>query len=259
MAFLSVGHGTCVVIETPEGNVYLYDVGSMAGPELVRRSVAPYLWSRGISHIDELFLSHADLDHFNGLPELLRRFPVDRVNLTPSFRDKPAPGVRLVTAEIERRGIPVRVLHAGLTLDLGETTMEVLHPPEDGPPGAENLRSMVVEVRHRNRAILLTGDLEKQGQEMLLSLPRRRIDLLMAPHHGSPLANTDALPDWCSPKVVVATAGFPRSPREGEVYRKRGIPWLSTMAEGAVAVRSSATGISVETWISKRTLVPGRD
>jgi competence protein ComEC len=65
--FLAVGHGGCVVIETPDGRVILYDAGTTSGPDAVRRVVAPYLWQRGIQRIDEVFLSHADLDHFNGL------------------------------------------------------------------------------------------------------------------------------------------------------------------------------------------------
>ena len=76
VTFLAVGHGGCVVIETPDGRVLLYDAGTTSGPEAVRRTIAPYLWSRGVTSIDEVFLSHADLDHFNGMPELLRRFPV---------------------------------------------------------------------------------------------------------------------------------------------------------------------------------------
>src|SRR5207245_1190663 len=39
--FLSVGHGGCVVIETPDGRVILYDAGTIIGPDAVRRVVAP--------------------------------------------------------------------------------------------------------------------------------------------------------------------------------------------------------------------------
>ena len=75
MTVLAVDHGSCVVIETPDGRVLLYtprDVGTGRDPTLHR---AIY-WSRGIRRIDEVFISHADLDHFNGLPALLDRFTV---------------------------------------------------------------------------------------------------------------------------------------------------------------------------------------
>jgi competence protein ComEC len=98
VTFLAVGHGGCTVLECPDGRVLVYDVGTLAGPDAVRRSVAPYLWFRGIRRIDELFLSHADADHFNGVPELLRRFPVGRITLTPSFAEKPTPEVAATLA-----------------------------------------------------------------------------------------------------------------------------------------------------------------
>src|SRR5262249_30163703 len=66
--FLAVGHGGCTVIETPDGRTLLYDAGAMTGPDVTRRQIAPFLWNHGLRRIDEVFLSHGVLDHFNGLP-----------------------------------------------------------------------------------------------------------------------------------------------------------------------------------------------
>jgi competence protein ComEC len=54
--FLAVGHGGCTVLETPDGRTLLYDAGALSGPEVARRQIAPYLWSRGIVRIDEILL-----------------------------------------------------------------------------------------------------------------------------------------------------------------------------------------------------------
>jgi competence protein ComEC len=83
-----------------------------------------------------------------GLPSLLERFPVARVTLTPSFADKPSPGVREALAAIERTGVRTRVLQAGDRLTAGDVTIDVLHPPAAGPDGPENARSLVLEVHH---------------------------------------------------------------------------------------------------------------
>jgi competence protein ComEC len=53
--FLAVGHGTCVVLELPDGRTMLYDAGSLSGPEVSRRQIAPFLWHRGIRRLDEVF------------------------------------------------------------------------------------------------------------------------------------------------------------------------------------------------------------
>ena len=46
IAFLAVGHGGCTVIQTSAGRTLVYDAGSMGGPDVTRRVIAPYLWSR---------------------------------------------------------------------------------------------------------------------------------------------------------------------------------------------------------------------
>jgi competence protein ComEC len=178
--FLAVGHGGCTVLETPDGRVLLYDAGALGGPDVTRRHVAPFLWTRGVRRVDEVFLSHADLDHFNGLRELLDRFSVGQVTLTPTFAEKPTAGVRLTLDEMDRRRIPRRVVHAGDWLTAGDVQLEVLHPPAEGPEGNENARSLVLLVRHAGHAMLLTGDLEGPGLARVLGLPEAHVDVLMS-------------------------------------------------------------------------------
>jgi competence protein ComEC len=185
--FLAVGHGGCTVIETPDGRALLYDAGSLTGPDVTRRQIAPFLWHRGIRRIDEVIVSHADLDHFNGIIDLLDRFAIGQVTYTPSFADKPTTAVQHVLGILHERGIPIRIVKAGDRLSAGEVALEVLHPPSAGPDGNENARSLVLLVRHAGHAILLTGDLEGVGlQRVLGEIPPHRVQVMMAPHHGSP-------------------------------------------------------------------------
>src|SRR5262249_42623732 len=90
---LSVGHGARAWLEWPGGPVLLSDSGWIGGPGVTAHQIAPSLWSRGITRIDEVFLSHADLDPFNGLPALLDRFRIAQISRTPTFPFKPTPGV----------------------------------------------------------------------------------------------------------------------------------------------------------------------
>ncbi len=50
-----------------------------------QRQIAPFLWHQGIYSIDEIFISHPDLDHFNGLPSLVERFSVNAGDLYAKF------------------------------------------------------------------------------------------------------------------------------------------------------------------------------
>ncbi|MHB1422961.1 MAG: DNA internalization-related competence protein ComEC/Rec2 [Gemmataceae bacterium] len=251
--FLAVGHGGCIVIETPDGRTLLYDAGSLAGPEVTRRQIAPFLWQRGIRRLDEVIFSHADLDHFNGIVDLLDRFAVGQVTCTPTFADKPAAGVQHALRILRERGIPIRIVKAGDRLTAGEVALEVLHPPAAGPEGNENARSLVLLVRHAGHTILLTGDLEGMGlQRVLTELPPRRVEVMMAPHHGSHLTNTANLAQWARPRVVVSCQGRPPPTREvRQRYEQVGAQVFDTHRHGAVTIRSHASGLIVETFRTK--------
>jgi competence protein ComEC len=250
--FLAVGHGGCIVLETPDGRTLLYDTGSLSGPEVARRNIAPYLWSRGIRRIDEIYLSHADLDHFNGLVGLMDRFSIGQVSCTPTFRDRPTAAVRRTVQELTRRDVPVRILYAGQRLKVGEQVdVEVLHPPTRGPEGKENVRSLVLVVRHAGHSIMLTGDLEGVGTERVLTLERPRIDILMSPHHGNQAA-TKPLVDWTKPQCVVICDGIPRAVRKHDPANVTGPLQLATWPHGAVIVRSRQQSLTVETFQTKR-------
>jgi competence protein ComEC len=267
--FLAVGHGGCVVIETPDGRVILYDAGTTSGPDAVRRVVAPYLWHRGIYHIDEVFLSHADLDHFNGIPELLKRFSIGRITMTPTFADKSTPGVEAALASIDRRGIPRRIAVTGDRFEAGTLSFDVLHPPAEGPPGNENTRSMVLLVKYAGHTVLLTGDLEGEGQTMVRSRSIGSVDVMLAPHHGGKIANApqrnpsgDPLPGlmaaWAKPKLVVSCQRPGSTEHLSASYGAVGGVVWDTPTVGAVTVRCHNTGIIAETFKSGEVRVIGR-
>jgi competence protein ComEC len=263
VTFLAVGHGGCVVIETPDGRVLLYDAGTTSGPEVVRRSIAPYLWSRGIWRIDEVFLSHADLDHFNGMPELLRRFPIARITVTPSFANKATPGVETVLAAFAKRGIVPRIATVGERFEAGPLSIAVLHPPMEGPgrPEDENPRSMVLLLHHSERTILLTGDLEGEGQALIRERPIESVDVMLAPHHGGKSANA-AFPGpagfrlpglmaaWAKPKIVVSSQRPGPVDHLAAAYGGVGAVVWDTPTSGAVTVRSRNNSMVAEAFRS---------
>ena len=244
---LAVGHGNAAVVESPEGRVFLFDAGSLGGPEAATQVIAPFLWSRGHTRIDEVFLSHADLDHFNGLPALLERFQIGQVTMNPTFADKTIAGVRLVMDLLERRRTPLRVLQRGQVLQAGTLRLEVLHPPADGPPGPENARSLVLGITWDGLRLLLTGDLEPPGLGQVLAGPPWPADVLVAPHHGSPAANTPALADWVRARLVGISDNVPTRQRP-EPYSALGAVVWPTFVDGAVILRPHSDGWSARSW-----------
>jgi competence protein ComEC len=155
--------------------------------------------------------------------------------------------------------VPVRHLTAGQRLLGAGVTLRVLHPPAGWERGNENARSVVLEVRHAGRTLLLTGDLEGEGLAEVLALPRRRVDVLMAPHHGSHRIDVTALAEWCSPGLVVSCQGPPRgAARAPGLYRRGGAEFWTTQEHGAIEVRMDSRGVTATTFLTGRRWQPAR-
>ncbi len=91
-----VGHGGGELLELPDGRTILYDAGRLGSPWGAARSISAYFWSRGITHLDAVVISHADTDHYNAMPELLERFSVGVVYVSPVMFKKPAGGLKVL-------------------------------------------------------------------------------------------------------------------------------------------------------------------
>lgn len=268
VTFLDVGHGGCVVVETSDGRTWLYDAGSLQGPDVAERIIAPYLWHRNKRRIDAILLSHGDLDHYNGLPQLAERFRVGAVYVTPTFWEKGGSATQYVWQTLKRAGVPVYQLDnrmgwlrlapaettpasdRAVSLPQGQSlTVAVLHPPPDGPTGPENARSLVLLLRFGPWQILLTGDLEEPGLSQVLPRLPNAVDVLLAPHHGSPRSNTAVVAQTCRPGLVVVPCDRRRSQRAA-VYQAVGATVWETWREGAVRITIDQRGLLAETYRS---------
>ncbi len=246
---LAVGHGLAVVVQSAEGRAVLYDCGRMGDPHVGRRSIAPALWSRGVRRLDAVILSHADSDHYNGLPDLLDRFEVGVVRVPPGFEGPANPGARRLLDAVRSRGIAVATIAAGDRIDLGGgTTLDALHPGPDGRDGTtDNARSVVLEVARGGRRLLLTGDLEREGLADLTARPAPSppLDAMLAPHHGGRTSNPARLYDWARPALVAVSQRPPAAGvRDPLAPLARGrFPLLRTWEAGAIRLRWGPAGL----------------
>jgi competence protein ComEC len=214
-SFLSVGHGGAILVETPGGRTLLYDAGAMQDARVAQRAVQSTLWDRRYAGIDAIVISHADVDHFNGVVGLMETVPVGRVFVSQQFLDFRQPAVKSMCDSSAACGVPIKLIHEGdrLRLDDGpaqpgedRVAITVLHPPPGHPHSDDNANSIVLLIEYAKRRILLTGDLDGSGQRALLHKPACDVDVLLAPHHGSRKANPAALADWAKPEQVIVSA-----------------------------------------------------
>lgn len=246
--FVAVGHGIGIVLELPDGKTILYDAGKLGSPLGAARPVSSVLWSRGITHLDAILLSHADADHFNGIPELLDRFSVGTIYVSPVMFDGRQPAVAELRAAVDRSGYPLAEIHAGQRLKTSPgLKIEVLHPPRRGVIGSDNANSIILHVEYAGRRLLLTGDLESPGLDDVLAEQPLDCDCILAPHHGSPRSDPAGFAQWSTPEVVVISGGrnvedIPAIERVKNSYRLGGAEVFHTAEDGCVRFEIQPTG-----------------
>jgi competence protein ComEC len=115
------------------------------------------------------------------------------------------------------------------------------------PVRTVNDNSLVVSIRYRDRTLLFTGDIEREGEDALVAAGVGRVDVVKVPHHGSPTSSSPALVAATRPGLAVISCGagnhfgFP-SPAVVERWRAAGAEVARTDADGAITVVVDATG-----------------
>ncbi len=245
VTFLDVGQGDCICVELPDGNTWLFDGGSSSVNKVGTYRIEPFLKSRGIKTLDMVFLSHGDNDHINGVAELLQRKKVEikLLALPVTAKETEGEGFGNILMLAEQRGIPVLWLQAGTKWESGGVHAVCLHPAADFTWRESNACSEVIYLSYGKFSMLLTGDIEGQGEEALVKkLDEERIGrltVLKVAHHGSDGGTKEAFLQQLSPKIAVISCG--RDNRYGHPHKalwerlsEKDCDILVTGVEGAV-------------------------
>ena len=202
---LDIGQGDCFVIQEKSGCNIMVDGGSSDVESVGTYRIIPYLKSQGISKLDYVFVSHADLDHISGVVEMLQeRGETMRMSclVLTKFALSDEAYSELVNVAKER-GVRVLYVAAGDVLCAGETTWTCLYPGVD-EAASSNDQSMVLLMECGEAGMLFTGDLT-EAKESCVSVPD--VDILKVGHHGSRYSTTEAFLKRCKPEVAIISAG----------------------------------------------------
>lgn len=247
VAFLDVGQGDAVYIEAPNGNQLLYDAGPPSGAVLRGLADVMPFWDRSI---DVVVLSHPDMDHIGGFPEVFKRF---RVSLAIESGASSLNGVYgAVNNAIRDEGAAHFVARKGMTIDLGSGAFaDILYPDRDMTTMETNSASIVMRIRYGDTAFLLSGDLPKNLEEYEVAIYGEglRAQVLKLGHHGSRTSSSEAWLRTAHPDIAVVSAG--RGNRYGHPHEDvlallnhLHIPHIVTFDEGAVKFASDGNTVS---------------
>jgi competence protein ComEC len=242
---LDVGHGDALLVRDGDA-AWLVDAGTqLEGYDVGRAVVAPALRALGVSRIDVLALSHADLDHRGGVTSVLERVAVGELWLTRESWQ--SPDTRALRAAAAHGGVPLRVVAAGARGPLGGATVRVLWPPGERTATTRNDGSLGLRFDFQRGCALFAGD-ASAAVERALVREQAPCAFVKLSHHGSRSSTDPVWLDRLQPWLAVASHGRrPRSPLPHasvvERLERARVTLYDTESTGALRVRFTRRGV----------------
>lgn len=246
---LDVGQGDAHLIRSATGRVVLIDAGPT--PFASERAIVPMLRRWGVDTLDLLIVTHPHRDHDGGVDRLLDHVPVRTLAVGDDEELRPA-----IRVKVLKRGGTVVTARRGDRLEPDRSMrLYVLHPGPERVDRSANNRSVVVRLLSGSSSMLLTGDMELEGERLVAQRYGSfvRSHVLKVAHHGSSTGTTDAWLSAVGPESAVISAGWGNSfghpdPQVVVSLRKRDIQIATTKDDGAIWWRRIENGWTRVRW-----------
>lgn len=280
VTMLDVGQGDGIVIRNSNGHIYISDCGSSSVSKVGKYRLIPFLKYKGYGKIKGIFVSHLDEDHRNGIVELLEMAPEEKIEISYLFLPESVLGIeedREIVGELEslarQNKTKVVYLKQGDKIKDGKMEFLCLHPKSNknqwNTAEDRNNQSLVLFMIYKDFEMLLTGDVEKQGElEIVEYIDRMSLmendngskeeretdesdyyerlyhcDVLKVAHHGSSGSNSEAFLESVNPKLSLISCGKNNSyghPHGETLERleKAGSEVMATTEFGAITIRT---------------------
>ena len=225
LTFIDVGQGLSVLLQT-RYSAMLYDAGPKFGNRFDSgdQIITPLLRQFGVDKLHTLVISHGDNDHAGGMQSILRNLDVDRV-------------VSSVSGSLQNCESDINWSVDGIAFEIF------------GLQGGSGNNSSCLLLAHTpDYGVLLTGDIEKIAEDVLLERDLPEIHVISVPHHGSRTSSNPGFINHVHPRLAIVSAGLHNrfnhpAPTVLRRYEKRHVRVLNTAEEGAITLWLGGNGI----------------
>jgi competence protein ComEC len=251
VTFLDVGAGDAALIEFPRSQTMLIDGGGFMDEsmDMGETVIAPFLYHKGIKHVDYLVLSHPHKDHAGGLAYIAESFRVKELWLngeTGYFESYN----RLMRAAREKGIEKTACSSKTPPRDIDGVRIDFLSPDSISTKSSisdqsdTNNSSLVMKLTFGTIKYLFCADI-LQNTEHRLTVKKTPVDatIIKAPHHGGISSNTEEFVQTVSPEVAVFSCrsyGTLTLPHPDVIarYRKAGATIYRTDRDGAISIET---------------------
>lgn len=236
MVFVDVGQGDCLHIRAGGKNI-LIDGGGNYNYNVGKSTLKPYLLKNGVTRVDIAIATHLHTDHYQGLKELSQVYRIKKLGVYE------ANSVNDNTLQKEFKADDILYLAAGDVITVSKNvSIEILSPAAGNALDEkdENKNSLVLRVNVKGISVLMTGDIDENGEKSLLPAADVKADILKVAHHGSRYSSCEKFIEAAAPELAVIQVGRNTygHPSEEIIKRleEREIPVMRNDTMGAVGI-----------------------
>ncbi len=255
---LDVGHGQAILVQLPAGKNVLFDAGALHKSDIGRRIVVPFLHYRGINKLDAIIVSHNDVDHINGIPEIVENCKVGGVYVNKAFliQTDEWGTAKFLNTCLSEQGLGLKPVGENPVVD-DKAKVKIIWPTEEiyqNKTLGDNDKSVISLIEFGDTKILLCSDIEKFAQRKILELfPDLKADVVVAPHHGSVTTLETDFIERLGAGITISSCGRAQYERM-QAIEGNDIPTsFYTAGDGAITLYVNKDGtIRTATFIKRR-------
>ena len=206
---LDVGQGDSIFIRADDGTSILVDGGKQRYGPGGRYRIEPFLKAKGVGKLDYVFVTHGGRRPHEWGGRAAGKAGDGSEGVLPCaacFLKCGDEKLQALAKEAEKRGVPLAFMDRGGALSWGRLTVTCLQPGRGDELMPGNGAALVLDVSCGAFDMLLTGDVEGEGEELLEGRLEKTYDVLKVAHHGSKNSTSEELLRQASPDVALISA-----------------------------------------------------
>ncbi|MEA3399147.1 MAG: ComEC/Rec2 family competence protein [Patescibacteria group bacterium] len=235
VAFLDVGQGDAIYIETPDGRQMLIDGG--ADYQILNQlsKIMPF----GDRSIDVVLATHPDTDHIGGLVDVLNNYSVG------VFIENGAEANNRAYANLKEIIVNRVIAKRGMRIILEDDIyFDILFPDRDISDLDSNDSSIVGKLVYEDISFMLTGDATVYTEIILHNYGNLKSNVLKVGHHGAKTSSSLLFLQDVDPEYGIISAGLNnryKHPHQDvlDKLKKLKINILSTFEQGNIIFKTN--------------------